>query len=341
MLNGHGDDRHQYKTTILYDFSSNVSPDGFSPELQNFLIKQISKVQHYPEPGCESLKLLIAKLYNLVPEQIVVTNGAMEAIYLIAQAYKNTSATIVVPTFAEYEDACSIHQLKISFLAWEDLTPQYEFKTKLIFICNPNNPTGAVLSKEFMNSLLLGNQRTVFVLDEAYIDFTSEISSSLEYLSSFPNLIIIRSLTKKFAIPGLRLGFIVSNSENNLKISKFKIPWSVNVIAAEAGKFIISNWDKLEESKANLLSETGVFWNEVNAIKGIHAFPTHTHFFLCVSTVQSAAQLKSFLIEKFGILIRDASNFRGLSPGHFRISCQKKSDNQSLVSALKTWSSNF
>jgi threonine-phosphate decarboxylase len=341
MLLGHGDDGHLYQSAAVANFSSNVYYPGFSEDLGVFLSAQMLKVKNYPEPNSESLRKALAKFHVLEDSQLLVTNGATDAFYLVAHAFKKSTATIVIPSFAEYEDACRLYGMEISFLAWDGLKGDTRFGTSLVFICNPNNPNGAIVSKEVIRCLLNTHQDTVFVLDEAYIDFTFSVASSVDLLKEFPNLLIVKSLTKTFAIPGLRLGYLLGSKDMITRISRYKIPWSVNTLAVEAGKYIVENHEALALPLKEMLAETKTLRVSVNSIRGIQALESHTTFFLCHTAHDDAASLKDFLMKHFRLLIRDASNFRGLSKNHFRIASQSAEENKLLIKALATWSARF
>lgn len=337
MLFGHGDDGYLYEDKIVANFSSNVYYPGLSEGLKAHLSDSIHKVLNYPEADAHTLKSGLARLHGLCSDNVLVTNGATEAFYLIAQAFRHGSATIVVPSFSEYEDACSVNELKIEFLTWNDLSADSSFKTDLVFICNPNNPTGAVIAADILAELIKSNSSSVFVIDEAYIDFTNAISSSVNFIKACGNVIIVRSLTKAYAIPGLRLGYILSNEKLIHRINGFKMPWSVNALALEAGNYILRH--KKEESidLESLLASAACLQQRLNTIPGITAFPSNTNFFLCQTEKSTAASLKKFLVREYGLLIRDASNFRTLSPQHFRIATQTDEENQLLLKGIKSW----
>lgn len=341
MLRGHGDDGYLYNKKIISDFSSNVYTPGFSEELKNHLKSCIENVKKYPEVNAESLQELIGKHHKMDQEQVLVTNGATEAFYLIGHAFRNRSATVVVPAFSEYEDACKVNEVTLDFLDWDKLTTDFRFTTEMVFIGNPNNPTGAVLSEEFLQGLFYGNPETVFILDEAYIDFTTSIKSVIPLLQKNSNIVIVKSLTKTYAIPGLRLGYLVSSRELIKKITYFKMPWSVNALAIESGKFILSKFTQHRLPVSDLNNEAMLLITALDAMDHIKVYPTHTSFFLCKTNVGDASMLKDYLVSKYGILIRDASNFRSLSPGHFRISSQTHEENLQLVKGIKEWIRSF
>lgn len=340
MIAGHGDDTYLYDKNIIANFSSNVYYDGFPNGMKDHLILAIDKINTYPEANANSLQPYLGKWHNLSTDQLLITNGATEAFYLIAHSFRNKSVTIVIPSFAEYEDACRANNLTLQFLDWDTLNNNTRFTTDVVFLGNPNNPTGAILKNEVLQNMLEINSQTTFVIDEAYVDFTNENISMVNELAQFSNLIIIKSLTKTYAIPGLRLGYILSNPSIINTILSFKMPWSVNTMAIEAGKFIVQNHIKSLLPLKELLCDTEELIQQLNKVEHINVLPTQTNFFLCETKKGTAEELKYFLLNEHGLLIRDASNFRGLTANHFRIATQTKEKNELLVKGIKQWTMN-
>jgi threonine-phosphate decarboxylase len=328
MLNGHGDDRTLFNKPVIADFSSNVYYNGMSPGLQQHLANCLLKINNYPEVNAHTLQQALANWHG---SHVLVTNGATEAFYLIAHAYRGKSATIIVPAFAEYEDACRANDMEIRYENWAE---SFNFNTDLVWFGNPNNPTGAVMSVSQVQAMLADNPRTTFVVDEAYIDFTTAPVSMVPYLSAYPNLIIVKSLTKTYSIPGLRLGYLLASSDIIKRIQAYKMPWSVNALALEAGLYITKHSTPLPVDR--LLSDAEKLIKQLRSID-IEVLDTNTTFFLCKLKRGVASELKAYLLNDHGLLIRDASNFRSLSPAHFRVASQRPEHNLLLVNAIDQW----
>lgn len=335
MILGHGDDRYLYSREILADFSSNVYYKGLSIGLVQHLSTQLFRLKNYPEANAQSLQEALAQWHEIRPAQVLATNGATEAFYLVAHAWRGQSATIVIPAFAEYEDACRINDLTLSYLEWNALKQDSTFETALVFLGNPNNPTGALLSVDFLRRLLQHNPLVTFVVDEAYVDFTISRHSMVGSLEDLANLIIIKSLTKTYAIPGLRLGYLLSNDSTIEKITASKMPWSVNALAIEAGLYITAHKETLTFNVEDLLQDTAALMAALSI--HVNVMPTHTNFFLCELVRGTAAELKAYLVEEHGLLIRDASNFKSLGERHFRVATQTPDKNALLVKGLNAW----
>jgi threonine-phosphate decarboxylase len=360
MIEGHGDDGWKYTTTIRADFSSNVWYGGLDPDLQAHLQQQIASVTHYPEVGAQSLQVAAAGAYGVSPDNMLATNGATEAIYLAAQAFRHQKiATIFTPAFAEYADACGLYGLDIRLQPWDDLTTmdgQPEGTDLppegLVFICNPNNPTGTALPLARLQNVIHHHPRTLFVIDESYIEFTRSTQTLLPCLADHPNLLLLRSLTKSYRIPGLRIGFAIGHDHLIRQLRAAKMPWSVNRLAIEAGLYIFRNYPRFTLPLDQLLAATASWRRQLQEATGWLVHETDTHYFLIDTRGSapcrtggaaltsgarptSAADLKLHLIQHYGLLIRDASNFESLTPFHFRIACQSSEHNQFLTDALR------
>ena len=332
MLQGHGDDIWKYRD-IRANFSSNVLYGSLDHGLQAHLQDRIATVTHYPEVDARTVQAAAAAAYGVMTDEVLVTNGATEAIYLIAQAFFGGSATIFTPAFAEYEDACRLFGLQVRLQNWEMVKDNDVFSTDLVFLCNPNNPTGLALPPERVKHLLAGNPESLFVIDESYIEFTNATASLLDSLADHPNALVLRSLTKSCRIPGLRIGFVLGQSMRIALLRRLKMPWSVNQLALEAASYIFCHVRELDIS--SLLDETAGWQRELQLATGWQVHPTDTHYFLMETPAAfTAAELKSYLINNHGLLIRDAANFRGLTPHHFRVACQSSAENKLLTEAL-------
>lgn len=333
MLKGHGDDIYNYKQEIVSNFSSNIYGKQNLSALQQHLCSNISLIHSYPEPDASLLTHLLAEKHNIQSENIGVTNGATEAIYLIAQTFRNSMSSIIIPTFSEYEDACALHNHTLSFITSPD---EINAQTQLVWICNPNNPNGNVYAMDYLTGIVRKYSNTVFLFDQSYGSFSDKQVWDSKEAVAYQNVILIHSMTKQYCIPGLRLGYITGHPDLIGQIKEKRMPWSVNGLALEAGKFLIENNVYSPDIDA-YLKETKRLQNELGKLPGIAVYPTHTHFFLCRLENRKSADLKIWLMEKYGILIRDASNFRGLDEHYFRIATQSAKENDLLIKAIREW----
>lgn len=333
MINGHGDDIYKYRDKILINFSSNIYAKQDMSALHDFLRAQLRKVHSYPEPDAHSLKILLAKKNQIEPEHILVTNGATEAIYLLAQTYQNSHSAIIIPTFSEYEDACRInrHDLKYNHKI-EDI----ENDIDVVWLCNPNNPDGRIYKIDYLKRIVEDHSDVLFIIDQSYASFSNQPTWAIKDAKDYPNVVLLHSMTKEYAIPGLRLGYITAHSSIIERVSSFCMPWSINTLAIEGGKYLINKSTKLIDIN-NYLSESREFQTKLNETNGLEVIPSPMHYFLCKLKDKKASNLKQWLVEKYGILIRDASNFRGLDEHYFRIATQSTEENEQLIKAIKEW----
>lgn len=335
MLNGHGDDIYNYEG-IRMNFSSNIYAHADLSGLEAHLCRHIDLVRSYPEPSPRSLEKMIAQRCGVSPDEVLVTSGATDAIYLIAQALRFVHAVapqqplpsltfkVFPPTFSEYEDACRVFGY------------QENDDAALCWLCNPNNPTGEVFP--FSHIEELASKHALLVLDQSYEDYTLAPMLSAKTAVSMGNVLQIHSMTKQYAIPGLRLGYVVGASLLIRTLRTHFRPWSVNALAIEGAKYLLRLNPPLIPSLTAYLQETLRLRSFLSSLAGIGLpdaiCPPSTPFFLCTIHSHTAAELKAYLVKEHGILIRDASNFRSLTPHHFRIATQSPEENDALVAAI-------
>ncbi|WP_062053836.1 pyridoxal phosphate-dependent aminotransferase [Aquimarina longa] len=337
MIYGHGDDGYRYAIDFKANFSSNIWHEGISEQLISHLMEQLPRIANYPTPNADVLTKKVAEYHQLNPSQVVMTNGATEAFYSITHLFYTKKVAIGIPTFSEYEDACLRSAMEITYYNRAEVM-QSSFTEDLVFLCNPNNPDGVSTTIVAIEKLLSSFPNTTFIIDEAYIDFTVGITSCVPLLAHYTNLIIVRSLTKLFAIPGLRLGYILCSSDIGEKLQQSKMPWTVNTMAIEAGKYIYDNYQEVSPNMATLLNYSKVLQQQIDAISGFTVIPSETNYFLVRLEHPNATALKEYLIHTHQLLIRDASNFRGLDGHYIRIASQDPKKNELLLNALHQWS---
>lgn len=338
MLFGHGDDHYNSQKEVKINFSSNVWHGADLRTLREHLNEQFYELTRYPEPDASSLKRLLARCYEVEEENIVVTNGSITAFYLLAQTWKGAKSAIAVPSFAEYEDACRLHGHEVSFFPTScDLSGLSLEGQDFCWICNPNNPDGKLLHRTEILRLLAANRNTKFIIDQAYVAFTTEDMLKPSDVKNNPNLILIQSISKAYNIPGLRIGYLVASPEITAMVNKYIIPWSVNAIALEASKYILIHPAQFTLPIRKWQRETAELIYQLNKFDNLEVIPTSTTFFLVRLKKGTAAELKKYLWDNYGILIRDASNFRGLDETYIRLSTQTTAENQVLIDAIREW----
>ena len=335
MIDGHGDDVFRYGDQVKLNFSSNVYSGADLSDLKAHMMAHFDVVGHYPEPRPHQLEGLIAEQLGVNPNTIMVTNGANEAIYLIAQLDSGWSSVIPQPTFSEYEDACKAFRHLISYEAADDLEVLPE--DRLYWICNPNNPTGNVLNKNLLVHIIRQHPRYLHVIDQSYVDYTLHPTLVPQDFDKCYNVMLVHSLSKKYCIPGLRLGYIYSSPIIIDRLQHIRQPWTVNAMAIEAGKYLVTHDPKMIPDLKGYLAEAARLHQELSAIEGLMVMDSATNFMLVNMDFGTTNDLKKWLIEKHGILIRDASNFRGLDNHCFRVTARSKEDDDLLIEAIKEY----
>jgi threonine-phosphate decarboxylase len=295
-------------------------------------------VTAYPEPEPLRLESLLAAAYGLQPDEVCVTNGATEAIYLIAQTFRGSKSNILQPTFGEYADACRLHAHTVKPVYSIDAI---DGRTDMVWLCNPNNPTGEVIPEHRLTEWIRSHPSVCFVIDRSYEDYTHRRLFPAAKAVEMPHVILLHSATKRYAVPGLRLGYITAPAALLQRVRRQRMPWSVNAMAIEAGYFFLQHTPPSPTGTYDLRKETGRLRNAIENLKIADVWPTDTHFFLLRLRIGKAACLKKYLAEEHHMLIRDASNFEGLDDSFVRIATQTPAENDRLVQALNKWKTSF
>ena len=335
MIFGHGDDAYRYGGQIKADFSSNIYFGADLTDLQAHLASRFGIVVHYPEPEAVSLEKILADKLGVPENAIMVTSGATEAIYLIAQLYSGWASVIPQPTFTEYEDACKLYNHLLSYNADDELEVLPE--DRIYWLCNPNNPTGNVVNKHLINHIIRQNPRYLYVVDQSYKDYTLSPMIEPRDMTDCYNVMLVHSLSKKYCIPGLRLGYIFSSPIIIDRLRQIRQPWTVNAIAIEAGKYLLERDPQMIPDLPAYLEEAQRLRRELSAIDGLLVMDTAAHFMLVNIDRSNTQNLKQWLIDQYGILIRDASNFRSLDNHCFRVTARTPEENDLLVTAIKAY----
>lgn len=338
MLYGHGDDIYSFKREVVANFSTNVWRGTPYELLWNHLSKQLPLLASYPHPSASDLGDLLAHNAGINGNRVVVTNGATEAFYLIARCFSGRRAAIVVPTFMEYEDACRLNDVEATFISRTNFFEGTFGDADIVWLCNPNNPTGEMATASDILEIVGQFPQITFVVDQAYAAFCAEPAIQAKEVNRFPNLILVESLTKCYGIPGIRLGYLIAHETRCEAIQAQRMPWSVNALAIEAGKFIAANRESFEVQLHELFTLRNKLMNDIATIEGFEVYPTAANFFLVKINREglNAQQLKDMLLNEYGILVRDASNFRGIADdNHIRIATRSCKENSLLVNALK------
>lgn len=337
---------NQIELDKIVDFSANINPLGLSALGDQRLKASWNGLLHYPDPEYVELKSALAKFHNCNKEHIFLGNGAIEAIFFLMASIRPESAMLLAPTFVEYERALKIAKSNVGFYYLKeadgfklDLESYMEEarKYQCLVICNPNNPTGQLIKKSDMAKIVqfsIDYGKTL-ILDEAFMDFTDddESHSCINLIPTHPDLFILRSITKFFAVPGLRLGYVLTSNQAFSEIYKQeKAPWAINHFAQEYTIAALEDEAYIKASKVYIQKERKYLFDQLHALDGIEAYPTMGNYIFLKYTGDKA--LKQALEQK-GILIRSCSNYRGLDEGYFRVAVKAHDDNELLIKAVK------
>lgn len=338
---------YQLSEQKVIDFSANINPLGISKHLEAELYKNFDQILHYPDLRYKELKYDIAQHHQLNESDIFLGNGAAEVIYGLANVLEVKKMLVLAPTFSEYEDAFAHKLTDIHYFEIESSDFEVDINELIlaveknnvdtICLCNPNNPTGKIVKKNEMKDLLTYCQtkQIHLIIDEAFMDFLPQEESMDTEIAANKNLFIVRSLTKIFAIPGLRLGYLLtSNKEIMLDLNKSAVPWRINCFAEIAGKISLQDTEYLTKSIDNIEIERAFLENKLNKLSALKLFSSTVNFiFFSCSNPQT---IQKDLLEK-GVLIRDCSNYKGLSNNYYRIAVRSHAENDLLIKVFEEY----
>lgn len=331
----------------VLDFSANINPLGPPDWLAACLHAAWPAIDTYPDPEYSTARQAIAETQGLDPAQVLLTNGGVEAVFLAAALHAGGRAAIVQPTFAEYARACRHYRLNI-----QDIFLERDFSLNeaqalaamrtadVTFLCRPNNPSGTLAPQMLIERMLqVGREhQTCLVVDEAFIDFVDNPAASLvPLLAMYPNLILLRSLTKLYAIPGLRLGYLLASPEVVARVAGLKMPWSVNALAAALVQPLLADDTFVARTHGWLRHELNRLRPALDRL-AFDVSPTRVNFYLLRDHQQPHASeaLLRFLAGA-GILARHTYNFPGLEGAWLRLAIRSAADNNRLLEALGAW----
>lgn len=346
----HGGDIYSARERIegeIIDFSANLNPLGLPDSVRSALCDAMDTFCCYPDPLCRELVEEIAKNEQVDKKNILCGNGAADLIFRVVWAIRPKNALVAVPTFAEYQlalNACGCHVEQFMMKEEQDFTLTEEFlscirpETDLVFLCNPNNPTGQLIDRKLLERILVRCAAcgTMLVVDECFRDFLDnpEENSMKLWVDSFPNLMILRAFTKHYAMAGLRLGYcLCANPPLLERMNQCGQPWSVSVPAQVAGVAALKDTEYLQKSLALIREERTYLKEELKKLD-IRVIGSHANYLFF--RLPDSKDLKDVL-EQDGILIRSCANYPGLNEDYYRIAVKKHEHNQKLIEALERY----
>ena len=335
--------RNENKKPLDYlDFSANINPLGLS-SIGYKALEDNQWINSYPDIEYRDLKNIIAKYEKIDYETVFLGNGAVELFFFLVASQKPKKALIPVPTFMEYERACKGYDCEVSYFYLN--APEFKVNHSILeaidetidmlFLCYPNNPTGQLISERLLEKIVKKAELLdiVIVIDESFLEFVPQAFDGKELLSETNKIVIVKSLTKFFAIPGLRLGYALT--ENPLLIAgleKVTPPWRINSLAQQVGSSILKDQYYIDKSIAYIQRENNWLYNQLSAIEGINVLYSKVNFMLF--RVDKKIDIFNALL-KMNIFIRNCNTFKGLDKNYYRLAVKSRADNIRLINAIK------
>ena len=325
----------------ILDFSSNINPWGPPDSVKKVYKENAGELQYYPDSEAVEFRREVARHFPLFPENVIAGNGAAELLDLIFRLLRPKKALLIEPNFLEYRRLLNLQGTEIRSVL---LREREDFRLtapelinalqgmEVVVFAQPNNPTGGLVEKEVLQKLMAeARRRNVFVvLDEAFIDWIPDQSFAREVRDD-SHFFVIRSLTKFFSLPGIRIGYGLGARKLIEKLSSYQTPWSCNRLAQKLGIAALRDQEFIDESREWLLKAREDFAAHLREIPSLKVYPSAGNFLLF-------RWGKLPLLEelgKRGIYLRDLTDFPGLGPGFFRAAVKKQEENQRLVEALQ------
>lgn len=335
----------------VLDFSGPINFLGPSQKAVDAVKQQAKLIRFYPDPNPAELRLEIAKYVGngIGEENIILGNGSIELIYMIAEIFPSSfKAVIPVPSFTEYEKAVLrvqgepiFVQLPENFaLETKRVKEAVTEDTRLVCICNPHSPSGTLYGRETVLDLLDFCQKKDIILsvDENYIEFAQkgEEATMAGYVKKYPNLFVIRSVTKFYGMPGIRFGYGIAAERLIDTLQTVRQPWSINTLAGYATLAAFNDTEFIENTRRTIAKEKTEFTKMLNDIGGLHVFPSETNFLLVkiLDPKFTSTKLREEMAKE-GMLIRDCCTFVGLDDSFFRVTVRSSVDNTKLVDAIR------
>lgn len=343
----HGGDIYRNKINI--DFSVNANPLGPQKEVTDAICSTAGDISHYPDIYCEKLIHAISQFEQVPEESVICSNGAAELFFSVVLAVKPKKALLFSPTFSEYERALNTidtdifyYELKREneFQIQEDIVDYITPDLDMMFVCNPNNPTGQAVSKEMLGRITGKCKEcgVVLVIDECFIDF---LDSPKEYemkreLKHYPNMLLVKAFTKLFCMPGLRLGYALSSNRELLdKMSLMMQPWNVSVLAQAGGIAALENCGSyIEKTKQMIKKEREHLTKELHGL-GYKVYGSKANYIFFEANEENEEKSLYEKALSAGFLIRDCCNYRGLTKGYYRIAVRTRQENERFITWLR------
>ncbi len=356
MITGHGGDIYALARELgcdpfdIADMSSNVNPLGPPPELMQHLTARLNRIKALPEADAGRMQRQFAAHCDLPADQVLADNGTTQMIYDLPRALDMREALIVGPTYADYADGCRQNGVacRFGFTRERDgfgvdpdrLRDQIQ-TADAVYWCNPNNPTGQLTGADTIRAVCRDYPHTTFIIDESYLPFVPQHEDHSLIRERPKNALVLHSMSKIFRIPGLRVGFAIGASERIVRLRQFARPWSINSLAQTAVTFLLANArlsrDFVHESQIFVGTERDALVKRLETIPGIQVFPSQTSFLLVRLPAHHRADAVCRHLRAARVLVRDCTNFDGLSAQFIRISLKTPDVNRQCAEMLGSY----
>jgi threonine-phosphate decarboxylase len=317
------------------DFSTNLFRHTDQTELIQYLSKHTGVIEHDAEEEAAILEQMIASELDISAECVLVTAGINDAIYRIANLFIGCVSVIPQPTYRIYEEACRVNNHIITYYKRKSIKDRNV--GKVFWLCNPNNPSGMVLNCNFIYYIAKRYPNDVFIVDQTYENYTKAPMLKPKNVQNLDNLIMLHSLTNKYGVRGLLLGYITAPPALIRRLRTVRQEGSIGLLTLEAGKYLIRRRKPAVADLDAYLNEARRMRLEINAIEGLRVFDSQTNFMLVHMERPNSTLLKQYLLENHGMLIYDCSVIGGLDNHYFRVSAQTREEDDALLHAIKEY----
>ncbi|RJP79008.1 MAG: aminotransferase class I/II-fold pyridoxal phosphate-dependent enzyme [Desulfobacteraceae bacterium] len=353
MITGHGGNIYKLakqngcRPEDIIDMSSNLNPLGPPPGLLEFLQQNISVIRALPDAGADCLIEKFAAIHEIDKGQVLAGHGTTEFIYSMTTSLQIKNALILGPTYSDYQDSCLRNETRYAFLMAEESTGfshdpdriAEQVKNKdMVFICNPNNPTGTSIPTRSIHRICAANPDTIFVIDESYYPFIDDEKISGMLRTNLKNVIVLTSMSKIFSIPGLRTGFLKASPEIASRCRQYQVPWNVNSLAQTAVDYILSHFREMnafvQKTRDFIQTEQDHFIGRFQHVSALSFFPSRVPYILIRLNNGLKADAVCETLAKDNILIRNCANFDGLTDQYIRVALKSRPANRMLADKL-------
>ena len=332
----------------IMDFSASINPLGIPTAGLRAIRSALKQIVHYPDPDCWQLRQTLAQQCGVDPDMILVGNGSTELIHLLPRALAIESALIIGPTFEEYARALTDAGSSVQYVharreerfrppLKEVLRQLSAMRSRLdaVVLCNPNNPTGQVMNRQVVRELaeVVDRQQGWLIVDEAFIDYC-QTQSVVSMLHAYPRMMLLRSLTKFYAMPGLRIGYLVGARKVVDRLKDRQPPWSVNSLAQEFSRAVLHDHVYATQSRTFMKSERSRFMRGLRSLSGIRVFPSAANFVLVELPASICAGEMTDRLAHERLLVRDCSTVPGLTTQMIRVAIKTAKENRRLIGVL-------